>query len=240
MRFFEETAKVIVSDYDGTLCINSHDMAKNKAAILKFREEGNAFIVATGRSYLDFRREADLYGFTYDYAIINHGAAIIDKRNRLLMTASIDAAAVDILKRHLQLNRVSKWFCCSGLDSRVDFDHRNLSKINLTYPSETTALAVNTMMNDQYRRFVQSYYIGGSTIEIVPSNAGKEKAIANLLKQTGIKKNNVYTIGDGYSDVEMIKNYHGYAMANAVTALKMYAQKECNSVSDLIGEVMQY
>ena len=59
-----------------------------------------------------------------------------------------------------------------------------------------------------------------------------------LLNRLNILKENVYTIGDGYSDIEMIKDFNGYAMVNSVQELKKLAIKECKSVSSLIDEII--
>ena len=49
----------------------------------------------------------------------------------------------------------------------------------------------------------------------------------------------IYTIGDGYSDIEMIKRFDGYAMENAVNEVKKYAIKEYPSVSNLIEDILE-
>lgn len=36
----------------------------------------------------------------------------------------------------------------------------------------------------------------------------------------------------------MIKNFNGYAMKKSVDVLKKVAEKECNSVSELINEII--
>ena len=59
------------------------------------------------------------------------------------------------------------------------------------------------------------------------------------MKLENIDKNNVYTIGDGYSDIKMIENYHGSAMKESVQELKDVAEKEYDSVSKLIEDIME-
>ena len=59
--------KILISDYDRTFYLNDNDMEKNKIAIKEFREKGNLFVIATGRSYFDFRNKAILYNIDYDY-----------------------------------------------------------------------------------------------------------------------------------------------------------------------------
>ena len=51
--------RMLASDYDQTLYLNDVDIENNKQAIYKFMEEGNIFVIATGRSYLDFKKKVN-------------------------------------------------------------------------------------------------------------------------------------------------------------------------------------
>lgn len=230
--------KILISDYDQTLYLNDEDMDKNKIAIKKFREKGNIFVIATGRSYFDFHNKVDLYNFEYDYVIINHGATILDKNNNVFTNFSIKNEIIDNIKNDLQLEKSLKGFCCSKLDSRVNFNHKDLTKINVRYNSKEEAMAINKTINDKYANFVNSYYVTENSLEIISNEINKSKAIDILLKELSVSRDNAYTIGDGYSDIEMVKDFNGYAMVNSVDELKNIAKKEYNSVSDLINEIM--
>ena len=78
----------------------------------------------------------------------------------------------------------------------------------------------------------------GLNWKIISKNTNKSKAIKLLSEKIEIKQEDIYTIGDGYSDIEMIKNFNGYSMKKSVDVLKKVAKKECNSVSELINEIM--
>ncbi len=230
--------KILISDYDQTLYLNDEDMENNKVAIKNFREKGNIFVIATGRSYFDFHNKVDLYNFEYDYVIINHGATILDKDNNVFTNFSIKNEIIDNIKNDLQLEKSLKGFCCSRLDSRVDFNHKDLTKINVRYNSKEEAMTINKIINDRYSSFVNSYYVTENSLEIISNEINKSKAIDILLKELDISRNNAYTIGDGYSDVEMVKDFNGYAMVNSVDELKNIAKKQYKSVSELINDIM--
>ena len=76
--------KILVSDYDQTFYIGDEDIEKNKIAVNRFRNKGNIFIIATGRSYEDFMEKKKQYNIKYDYVIIDHGAMILDKDNNII------------------------------------------------------------------------------------------------------------------------------------------------------------
>ena len=221
--------KIFVSDYDQTFYLNDEDIEKNKIAINEFRKKGNIFVIATGRSYFDFQNKVDEYNLNYDYVIINHGATILDKNNNILINFPI--------KNDLQLEKSIEGYCCSGLESRVDFNHKNLTKINARYNSKEEAMKISDNINAKYFEFVNSYYVTINSLEIISNKTNKSKAIDLLINKLKLSKENVYTIGDGYSDIEMVKNFNGYAMKESVDELKKVAKKEYDSVSELINEI---
>lgn len=230
--------KILVSDYDQTFYKNEDDIELNKNAVERFRKKGNVFIFATGRSYFDFHSKANMYNFDYDYVIINHGATILDKNDNILANFSINDRIINNIKKDLQLEKSIKGFCCSKLESRVDFEHSCLTKINVEYNTKEEAMTINKLINNKYSNDVNSYYVAKNSLEIISNKTNKSKAINLLLERLNILQENVYTIGDGYSDIEMIKDFNGYAMVNSVNELKQIAKREYESVSDLIDEIM--
>ena len=149
--------KILVSDYDQTFYLNNSDIEINKKAVSKFRKEGNIFVIATGRSYLDFHNKVEMYNFEYDYVIINHGATILDKNGNVLANFPINNGIINDLKEDLQLNKSIKFFCCSKLESRVGFDHSDLTKIHVKYNLEEEVTLINKVINDKYANYINSY-----------------------------------------------------------------------------------
>lgn len=230
--------KILVSDYDQTFYLNDDDIEKNKIAIKSFREKGNIFVIATGRSFFDFKNKSDLYDIDYDYVIINHGATILNKNNDITYNFSINNEIIDELKQDLEIEKSIKTFCCSELESRVDFDYNNLTKIHVKYNDKETAMTINDKINKKYDKYINAYFVTGNAIEIIAKETDKSFAIELLLKDLEVSKNCVYTIGDGYSDIEMIRNFNGYCMKESVDELKALAEKEYESVSSLVNDLM--
>lgn len=231
--------KILVSDYDQTFYLSDEDIEKNKIAINRFREKGNIFVIATGRSFFDFKNKSDLYDIDYDYVIINHGATILNKNNNITYNFSINNEIIDELKQDLEIEKSMKTFCCSELESRVDFDYKNLTKIHVKYNDKETAMTINDKINKKYDKYINAYFVTGNAIEIIAKETDKSFAIELLLKDLEVSKNCVYTIGDGYSDIEMIRNFNGYCMKESVDELKALAEKEYESVSSLVNDLME-
>lgn len=230
--------KMIVSDYDQTFYINDEDIEINKIYVNKFMNLGNLFVIATGRSYLDFHNKLDIYNFNYDYAILNHGTTIIDKNDNVLFNIEIPNEIILQIQNDLNLNESLNYFCCS-VDSNVSFDHKNLTKIHVKYNSKEYALNKANYINNKYGNYVKAYYVSTDSVEIISNKTNKALAIYWLIKfYNNINKDNVYVIGDSYSDIEMVKEFKGYCMKDSVSELKSIANKEYSSVSGLIKEIL--
>ena len=212
--------KLLVSDYDQTFYLNDNDIENNKIYVNKFMDSGNLFVIATGRSYLDFHNKLDIYDFNYNYAILNHGTTIIDKNNKILFNICIPDEIIPQIQNDLNLSECIDCFCCGEIDSRVTFEHKHLTKIHIKYNSKEYALDKANFINNKYGNYVKAYYVNTNSIEIISN------------------KTNTYVIGDGYSDIEMVQEFNGYCMADSVSKLKSIAIREYDSVSSLIKEIL--
>ena len=230
-------SKILVSDYDKTFYLNDIDMEENKIAVNNFIKEKNIFIIATGRSFLDFKNVVNKYKFYYDYAILNQGVTIIDNKDNVIYNTSMDNKIIKDIINDLNLDKSINYFCCSGLDSRVNIDHIDLNKINVKYESNKTALSIKELLEEKYNKYIYVYNISDSKIEIVSKKSNKSEAIKLISNMLNIDKNNIYTIGDGYSDVGMIKDFNGYCVRDSVDEVKQVSIKEVGSVNQLIKEL---
>lgn len=226
--------KLLVSDYDQTFYINDEDIERNKIAVNEFRSKGNIFVIATGRSYDDFMKKKNEYNIQYDYLIINHGATILNKDDNIIFNEEITNEILDNLKSDLRIEDSERNFCCSMLESRVDLEHRDLTKIHVKYSDLEYSNEIQKKLKEKYNSFLNVYWVSGNSLEIISKKINKSKAIKLLSEKIKIRQEEIYTIGDGYSDIEMVKDYNGYAIKEAVKELKEVAIDEIESVSDLI------
>ena len=182
-------------------------------------------------------KKKNQYNIEYDYLIINHGATILDKKENIIFNEKIPNEILDSLKFDLHIENSERNFCCSILESRVDFEYKNLTKIHVKYNDLEYSNKILKKLEEKYNSFLNSYLVSGNSIEIISKNANKSKAIKLLSKEIEIVQEEIYTIGDSYSDFEMVKDYNGYAMKESVDGLKNVALEEIDSVSDLIRKI---
>ena len=76
-------------------------------------------------------------------------------------------------------------------------------------------------------------------MEIISQDTNKSNAIKVLSHNLNIDKSQIYTIGDSYNDINMIKDYNGFCMKNSITELKSISQKEYTSVSNLVMDILE-
>ena len=229
--------KILVSDYDQTFYLNDEDIEKNKKSVENFRKHENIFIFATGRSYFDFMNKAERYKLKWDYLIINHGATILDKNNNIISNYTIDNDVIKNIKKDLEIENAIKYFCCNLENSRTNFDDKDLTKIHAKY-EKNKAEQINSLINKKYSEFVNCYLVSGNAVEIISNKTCKSNAIEEIVQIEKVNRENIFTIGDGYSDIEMIKNYNGYCMEESVQELlKICNGKIVKSVSELIEKI---
>lgn len=229
--------KILVSDYDQTFYLNDEDIEKNKKSVENFRKQENIFIFATGRSYFDFMNKAEQYKLKWDYLIINHGATIIDKNNNIISNYTIDNDIIKNIEKDLEIEKTIKYFCCNLENSRTNFNDKNLTKIHAKY-EKNKAEQINSLINKKYAEFVNCYFVSGNAVEIISNKTCKSNAIEEIVQIEKVNRENIFTIGDGYSDIEMIKNYNGYCMEESVQELlKICNGKIVKSVSELIEKI---
>lgn len=229
--------KILVSDYDQTFYLDDEDIEKNKKSVEDFRKKGNIFAFATGRSYFDFMNKAEKYKLKWDYLIINHGATILDKNNNIISNYTIDNNIIKNIEKDLEIEKSINNFCCKLENSRTDFDDKDLTKIHAKYEKDK-AEQINSLINKKYSEFVNCYFVSGNAVEIISNKTCKSDAIAEIAQIEKINQEDIFTIGDGYSDIEMIKNYNGYCMEESVQELlKICSEKIVKSVSELIEKI---
>ncbi len=229
--------RIIISDYDDTFYTSNEDIKKNVKAANSFMDN-NLFVIATGRSYHDFLDVKRLYSINYNYLIINHGATII-KDDKVLYNQPIDDIIKNNLLKDLKLEKTVSYLACSKLNSRVSLTSNNLTKINARYSDQETTSQIKDIITEKYGDYVNCYLVcNNKAFEIVHKAATKAKAIQFIAQKENLSANNIYTIGDSYSDIEMIKQFNGFATENAITEVKKVAIAKYKSVYQLIYDVM--
>ena len=150
--------------------------------ILTLKRIKNIFVIATGRSYYDFYNKQKKYNFNFDYAILNHGTTIINKNGKVLTNISINNDIIEDIKENLCLEESINSFCCSEVESRVDFNQPDLTKINIKYKSKNFAMEIAEKINNLFGEYVNAYYVSHDSVEIISNKTNKSDSIKEIMK----------------------------------------------------------
>lgn len=232
--------KVLVVDYDRTLFINNDDVLNNINSINKFRENGNIFIIATGRTYNSLKKEIDKYNIEYDYLILNHGSLVIKKDKSTLFHYKIDRNILFDITNYLSKYKPKSVMYSYYTEDTSNINNPDISKITIGFQKDIETFK-KVMMDvvKKYNNKLNIYFTQNFEIEIISKETNKSKAIDLLMKKVNFKKENIYTIGDSYTDIEMINDYNGSCMEKSIDILKNDKNiKKYSSVSVLIKDIL--
>lgn len=222
---------LLASDFDRTFYINNYDFKCNLKLLPEFMKS-NVFAIVTGRSYDDYMNVTKNC-IPVNYLIINHGATIL-KDDIVINSTPISNKTVTQLKKIFNFDDL-EYFACKDKFSRVDIDTKDLSKINITMQDNLVAKKAVDYIN-QYFDDIKAYILfHKNQLEIVSARANKRNAVKYIANLENINRYNIYTVGDGYTDFEMIKDYNGYCMSDCISELKNVAIKSVDSVGDIIN-----
>lgn len=222
---------LLASDFDRTFYINNYDFKCNLKLLPEFMKS-NVFAIVTGRSYDDYMNVTKNC-IPVNYLIINHGATIL-KDDIVINSTPISNKTVTKLKKIFNFDDL-EYFACKDKFSRVDIDTKDLSKINITLQDNLVAKKAVDYIN-RYFDDIKAYILfHKNQLEIVSARANKRNAVKYIANLENINRYNIYTVGDGYTDFEMIKDYNGYCMSDCVSELKNVAIKSVDSVGNIIN-----
>ncbi len=231
--------KILISDYDGTFYQNDIDIKKNIDKVNEFRTLGNLFVLATGRSYVDLKIMIDKYKIPYDYLILNHGSLLLSKKLEILNVFTLDKELVGSVLEYANNNKDIYDVVLIDVFKKKVTDTSNVVKIMLKLYSYDNALDVKKYIEQRYTN-IKCYYEKEDNhylVEIVSVNASKSSMIEKILVREKIVKDNVFTIGDGINDIDMVRDYNGYRVNNSCDELNTITNKVVDSVSDLLFSI---
>lgn len=240
--------KMMVSDFDGTLVNEEDNIPVSTVAIIdKLRKHGYQFVISTGRCLQSVSYYNGDYQFI-DYIVSCNGAYIYDvKREKCIHKKNILIRHVKKIVQKYIGNHIiyvidhKVWHLLSEKSAyEEEFDvvkeedylsffsqnKTNIYKIEIYFETIEDAqkaikeiqdmeLKVNVNLQMNHNRYL---------IEITHQDVNKLEAIKKILHHEKLTLENVIAFGDGYNDIELIKNAGlGIVPENAVAEIKEIA-----------------
>ncbi len=234
--------KLLVSDYDGTLDNNYHNLLLNIDAIKEFMSKGNKFVLSSGRDFKGLKKVTDEYGIPYDYLSTVDGTFMFDKNDDLVYMHSINS---DILKK---IGNIKK----SEFVDHVEYNYPRFRSHDLIegekiggitffieeeYIPRSVINEFNKLKkeNNKYYEFL-IYNTFKNLLVIRKKGINKSTPISYLRKNIDIDYDDIYTIGNDLNDFPMIRDYNGY-MVGSREEIENVAINRYNAVYELVNDI---
>lgn len=219
--------KILVSDFDGTFFDKNYLENINK--INRFVDEGNMFIIATGRNINNLKIDIGDYNIKYNYLICSDGASIYDNKNNNLFVCDIDRSLINPI--------------CELLDNDPNIFLTFIENDNIVSGTNANSIAGKFIDKEKCKDLVETInkkfplvnaYLSEFHINIRNKKVSKYEAIKFLITNYNLKSDNIYTIGDDVNDIEMCKNFNSFSFYHSSDSIKNVSKKLVNDFSEAI------
>lgn len=198
--------KLLVSDYDGTIHDQDSikDTYKNVDAIKRFKDDGNLFSIATARIFPSIKAQTEKFNIPYDYLICCDGGCIFDKNDKLIYSNPIDENQLLIIIKYLEsLDYLKEYRLLNSYG-------KNTIKTNDVHQIYVQVYFKNTLDILKIQKELSPLlHYGILHISYFFKKTYKSQGIEFIANLEQISDNNIYTIGNGNNDIDMLKNYTG-------------------------------
>jgi len=206
-----------------------NSFAENIIAIEKFLAKGNIVLITTGRHYEGIIEELNQNRVNYSYLSCNNGTELYDKNGKLLYCNPMKSYDVGILQ-NLKLSLGDE--ATVKIRSIIDNNEEKYVASSLTIYDKNIFDDILPLL--QEKLINSAVYFEYPKIRVEGKFVNKVDTIEIIRKIHNIPKENIYTIGDGLNDLEMITKYNGYTMIWGNSEVQQEAINKYISVSEFI------
>ena len=217
---------ILFSDFDKTLYFGDNDerTIANIKAIEKWRETGNLFCITTGRSYRSVTKQMPVMEKLCDFYIIDSGSIVLSKDGKMLNVFYFRPETIEgIVNLSKTFQEIPALFYYTPNSENLEYKTNGVTKLRLWFKDTSLLHSINEELVKQFPVFAvynADYGVRPSIsgledyrgfIEVIPLESGKSNAI-KFLAQEVISLQEIVTIGDGLNDLEMIRDFDGFAI----------------------------
>lgn len=238
--------KAVVSDLDGTLLDENHDINSfTRETVRKIVEKGIKFYIATGRNYSGAKEVMEKINLKIPLITAN-GARILDSEGKEIYIKNLENEYLEEIYKidykkadsRIILNGYSgnDWLVVEDVESILkkfkpdrkifpvqvsmeDFMKKKFTKIFFAGEYESLLKIEETVKNTLSGK-VNVAFVSEYSLEIFPKDCDKSEAAKFLLEKDGLTLGDAVAFGDGANDCQLLeKAGKGYLMGNALHRL---------------------
>lgn len=193
-------SKLLASDIDGTLLLNKKIHHKSIENIDRFKNDGNLFILSTGRALCELDSIINEYKLDVDAYVLCNGAFILDKSLNIIEDFKIDSDIVyKISKYVLSTNN----FTLSVLDGYKSY----------LIKSKSILKARNLFNLNSFKKIYKMIINKSSNLELLNLNHLKDNDL-------NINIMSIYSLNDNVEKAENLKNHLNNEFGEYITAYR--------------------
>lgn len=202
---------LIVSDYDGTLKKdeNVEELKKNLKVLKSFLTNDINIMISTGRLYKSMRAEVDNFEIPFNYMSCANGNVLFDEKFQILFKTDINSKIINNLRPYY--NQI--------------LEIEPLDEYGIITSSNLTEYLIHLVEEQKVRRQIINLLLASSDVDYCTDGSNKyaihiftlsnkTKTIEIVKDKLKLSPSEIYTIGDGINDLDMIKEYNGLIIGN--------------------------
>lgn len=242
---------ILFSDFDNTFFFRDDEekTRRNIEAVKAWRADGNQFCITTGRSYRSVVEQLPEITSLSDYFIVDSGSIILASGAELIEAFYFEPSVVErIINFSKQLPEAPVAYYYVPFSEDENYKTERVTKLRLWFKDVSLLESVKTQIQSNFPvcAFDLAFpanitppqpALAGTHgfIEIIPAGFGKSHAIKVLQSAENLQSSDIITVGDGFNDYEMIRDFNGYAIEGSVLAGSFPELKTAESVWALLA-----
>ena len=229
--------KIIASDFDNTIYYLKDDKRnyKNKEnveAINKFINNGNIFIIITGRNYSDLKILLNELGLKYTYLVCLDGAKIFNNVDYCLETKLMNPKEIIEIKKILdKLN--CNYYLDDGYNKTENINDTVKIVIETEDEKEKEKILDEVNKNINVHIYKSRYHVN-----LIDKSVNKRDALKKLFNLENLDYDKLTCIGDNDNDYLMLKEFNSVVIKDHHKELNELNLKEYDSIKDFIENLI--
>ncbi|MBR3145653.1 MAG: HAD family phosphatase [Bacilli bacterium] len=227
--------QIIASDFDNTIYYEGRDELnkKNIESIRKFINEGNIFIIITGRNFTRLKKTIDENNIPYTYLVCEDGAKLFNSEDICIDSTYLDEEEIVKVKQVLEDLKAGYYLDDGYKETNY---HPDCVKIVV----RTSSLdEKEKILNEIYDKINVHIYASRNHVNIIHKTVNKEYALRRLFDREKLDYSKLHTVGDDLNDYEMLKAFDGVVIKEHNPILDELNKEEYSSISDYIEYLLE-
>ncbi|MBC1724018.1 HAD family hydrolase [Listeria seeligeri] len=236
--------KLFVTDLDGTLVTRNNEIElADLHAIRSWQQQGNLWVVATGRKWDSVVELLQRYDLAADALILENGALILASSGEIIWQKNIQPETAKLVT-DFDLSLVEEVCLVTSFNQAAPQQLLNLDSFKETQVISAITLRYATVdLAEEYVNQVEALITDAvfrnmNYIDIAPNGCSKGAAVKFLMERLMLTKNEVSVIGDSFNDISMFEvSRYPFTLEHAEKAMHEQGALVVKNVHEAINKV---